>query len=116
MPLKDYRINVRFDRTDARQQRVINILEHLNREQYGSRNAFAVNAICAYVDSLDQKQPEALTLEDIRRVFREEVQTLPLAQPIAKQQNDKPKTWTKALTEEQEQENRKKVMAAMELF
>ena len=47
--MKEYRINVRFRLADDAQRSAAEFLAHLDREQYGSRNAFAVNEICASV-------------------------------------------------------------------
>ena len=39
--MSEYRINVRFSLEDAAQRRTAEFLETLDREQYGSRSAFA---------------------------------------------------------------------------
>ena len=37
--MKEYRLNVRFRLEDDAQRRAAEFLEHLDRKQYGSRNA-----------------------------------------------------------------------------
>ena len=107
--MSEYRINVRFSLEDVAQRRAAEFLEHLDRKQYGSRNGFAVKAICAYVDELMNGNPNARLLEDIRKLFLEVVPTIPSA-PV---ELPKPKTLTAELTEEQKQ---KQDAAALEFL
>ncbi len=107
--MNEYRINVRFSLDDDAQRRAAEFLENLDREQYGSRNAFAVKAICAYVDELLNGNPNARLLEDIRKLFLEVVPTIPSA-PV---ELSKPKTLTAELSEGQKQ---KQEAAALEFL
>ncbi|MBQ3263400.1 MAG: hypothetical protein IJH52_09515 [Oscillospiraceae bacterium] len=110
--MSEYRINVRFRLEDDAQRRAAEFLEHLDREQYGSRNAFAVNAICAFVEQLQNGNPNAKLLGDIRQIFREEVSTLQLSAP----EPAAPKTLDVELTEAQKKTNARNVLAALEVF
>ena len=107
--MSEYRINVRFSLDDDAQRRAAEFLENLDREQYGSRNAFAVKAICAYVDELLNGNPNARLLEDIRKLFLEVVPTIPSALVELSQ----PKTLTAELSEGQKQ---KQEAAALEFL
>ena len=110
--MKEYRINVRFRLEDDAQRSAAEFLEHLDRGQYGSRNAFAVNAICACVEQIRNGNPNAALLGDIRQIFREEVSTLQVPMPEAAA----PRTLDVELTETQKQANARNVLAALEAF
>ena len=107
--MSEYRINVRFSLEDEAQRRAAEFLENLDRKQYGSRNAFSVKAICAYVDELLNGNPNARLLEDIRQLFLEVVPTI----PSASVELPKPKTLTAELSEGQKQ---KQEAAALEFL
>ena len=110
--MNEYRINVRFNLCDERQRETADFLSHLDRERYGSRNALAVTAICAYVDQLRGKGQSELSLESIRQLLREEMQRLSgttLDAPM-------PKTLATDFTTEQKEENARSVLAALETF
>ena len=107
--MSEYRINARFSLEDEAQRRAAEFLEKLDREKYGSRNAFAVKAICAYVDELQNGNPNARLLEDIRQLFLELAPAFPPS-PIEPSQ---PKTLTVNLTEAQKQ---KQASAALEFL
>ena len=110
--MSEYRINVRFRLEDNAQRRTAEFLEHLDREQYGSRNAFAVQAICAFVEQILDGNPNAALLGDIRQIFREEVSTLQLSAP----EEAALKTLDVELTETQKEANARNVLAALEAF
>ena len=92
--MKEYRLNVRFRLEDDAQRRAAEFLEHLDRSEFRSRNAFAV------------------TLGDIRQIFREEVSTLQLSAP----EPTEPKTLDVELTQAQKETNARNVLAALEAF
>ena len=110
--MKEYRLNVRFRLEDDAQRRAAEFLEHLDRKQYGSRNAFAVSAICAFVEQILDGKPNAALLGDIRQIFREEVSTLQLSAP----ELTEPKTLDVELTQAQKETNARNVLAALEAF
>ncbi len=110
--MSEYRLNVRFSIEDDTQRRAAEFLENLDRKQYSSRNAFAVKAICAYVDELLNGNPNARLLEDIRKLFLEVVPTIPSA-PV---EPPKPKTLNAELSEEQKQKQETSALAFLKGF
>ena len=111
--MKEYRLNVRFRLEDDAQRRAAEFLEQLDRKQYGSRNAFAVQAICAFVEQILDGNPNASLLGDIRQIFREEVSSL---QMVAPPEDPAPKTLDVELTQAQKETNARNVLAALEAF
>ena len=98
--MSDYRINVRFHDDNEDERRAVEYLKSLRR----SRNQFVVDAVVAYMDSTK-------LLDHIRQIFREEVQLLSISsvQPVHQ-------TARMELTEEEKEENRKNVLADLDLF
>ena len=95
--MSDYRINVRFHADVPAEKKAAEYLQTLNK----SRNKFIVDAVIAYMNK-ESTDNETL-LENIRQIFREEVQTVAVvsAPPAAV-------AVTAELTEEQKAEKRKK--------
>ena len=110
--MKEYRLNVRFRLDDDDQRRAAEFLEHLDRSEFRSRNAFAVTAICTFVEQVLDGNPNAALLGDIRQIFREEVSTLQLSAP----EPTEPKTLDVELTQAQKKANARNVLAALEAF
>lgn len=110
--MSEYRINVRFNPKEESQRRAAEFLENLDRKKYGSRNAFAVKAICTYVDELENSNPNARLLEDIRRLLLEVVPTV----SISPTEPPKPKTLTSDLTDEQKQKQAASALAFLKGF
>ena len=110
--MNEYRINVRFSLKDERQRETAEFLKHLDRERYGSRNAFAVEAICAHVERLKRGDQAELSLESIRQLFREEMQGL----SVTSNDDPAPRALRTDLTVEQQEENARNVRAALEAF
>lgn len=100
--MSDYRINVRFYDNVPAEKKAAEYLQE-------SRNKFIVDAVIAYMNK-ESTDNEAL-LENIRQIFREEVQTIAVvsAPPAAV-------AVTAELTEEQKAENAKNVLADLEMF
>jgi len=105
-----YRVNIRFNLNDRRQRNAAEFLEHLDREKYISRSAFAVQAICAQVEEMQSGNPNARLLEDFRRILREELSTLSTAP--ADPPTDKPPE----LTQEQEARQEEAALAFLKGF
>ena len=103
--MSDYRINVRFHDNVPAEKKAAEYLQNLNK----SRNKFIVDAVIAYMNK-ESTDNETL-LENIRQIFREEVQTVAVvsAPPAAV-------AVTAELTEEQKVENAKNVLADLEMF
>ena len=103
--MSKYRINVRFDTDDPKQAEAVKFLQSLEH----SRNAFIVSAVLDAISS--HTAPNSITLEDIRRFIREELQEVSLVaapfvfQPVKAE-----------LTEEEQAENEKSVLEDLEMF
>lgn len=98
--MSDYRINVRFHEDNEQEKQAAEFLKTLRK----SRNQFIVDAVIAYMDSTS-------LLDNIRQIFREEVQSLPISSVQPVQQ-----TVSFALTEEEKKENMKNVLADLDMF
>lgn len=98
--MSDYRINVRFHEDNEEERRAAEYLKSLRR----SRNQFVVDAVLAHMD-------DTKLLDSIRQIFREEVGPLSIAsvQPVHQ-------TARLELSEEEKEENRKNVLADLEMF
>lgn len=103
--MSDYRINVRFHTNVPAEKKATEYLQTLNK----SRNKFIVDAVIAYMNK-ESTDNETL-LENIRQIFREEVQTVAVV-------SAPPATVavTAELTDEQKAENAKSVLADLEMF
>lgn len=106
----EYRLNVRFDLNDERQQRIAETLRKLDRKKYQSINAFVVTAVGDYLDRLDNNGN--LTLDRIRAMFREELQSVSFVSAPPSEKN----ALDTSLTEEQQEENDDKVLDALAMF
>ena len=98
--MSDYRINVRFHDDNEEERRAAEYLKSLRR----SRNQFVVDAVIAYMN-------DTKLLDSIRQIFREEVVPLSISsvQPVHQTVNTE-------LTEEEKEENRKNVLADLDMF
>jgi hypothetical protein len=110
--MSEYRINVRFSLEDAAQRRTAEFMETLDREQYGSRSAFAAKAICAAVADILDGDRDARLLEAIRQIVREELAAL----PTLPRETLPPMAPVVELTEEQEQKQKAAALAFLEGF
>ncbi len=103
--MSKYRINVRFDTDDPKQAEAVKYLQSIEH----SRNAFIVSAV---LDAVSEKSAtNNISLGDIRKIIREELQEVSLiAAPFVFQP-------VKAeLTEEEQAENEKSVLDDLEMF
>ena len=103
--MSKYRINVRFETDDPKQAEAVKFLQSLEH----SRNAFIVSAV---LDAVSEKSAtNNISLGDIRKIIREELQEVSLiAAPFVFQP-------VKAeLTEEEQAENEKSVLDDLEMF
>ena len=100
-----YRLNVRFDLNNAAEAEAVAFLQKLSETDRKSRNRFIVSAILEQIHR--QGRSYDCSLEDIRQVFKEELQglsvTVPLALPAEKD-------------EEQKAANAANVLSALEMF
>ena len=98
--MSDYRINVRFHDDNEEERRAAEYLKTLHR----SRNQFVVDAVLAHMD-------DTKLLDNIRQMLREEIGSVSIAPTIPVVQ-----TVNTVLTEEQKEENRKNVLADLDMF
>lgn len=106
----EYRLNVRFDLNDEKQRRIAETLQKLDRKKYQSINAFVVTAVGDYLDRLEGNGD--LTLDRIRAMFREELQSVSFVSAPPQEKN----ALDTSLTEEQQEENDDKVLDALAMF
>ena len=103
--MKTYRLNVRFDLSNTKEAEAVAFLQKLSETDRKSRNRFIVSAILEQIHR--QGRSYDFSLEDIRQVFKEELQglsvTVPLALPAEKD-------------EEQKVANAASVLSALEMF
>ena len=103
--MSKYRINVRFDIDDPKQAEAVKFLQSL---EY-SRNAFIVSAV---LDAISGKSTaNSISLEDIRRIIREELQEVSFVTAPSAFQSAKTE-----LTEEEQVQNEKSVLDDLEMF
>ena len=100
-----YRLNVRFDLNNAEEAEAAVFLQRLSETNRKSRNRFIVNAVMQQIHR--QGKAYVFSLDDVRQVFKEELQglsvTAPLALPAEKD-------------EEQKSANAANVLSALEMF
>ena len=103
--MSKYRINVRFDLDKPKEAKAAQYLQSLDK----SRNAFIVTAVFNEIQR--QTSANAILLDDIRQVIREELQEVSFvaASPVFEQAQPE-------LTEEQQAENEKSVLDDLEMF
>ncbi len=100
-----YRINVRFNLDKPEQRQAVDYLINLSATDKKSRNQFIVDAVIASMQA-----EQGITLEDIQRIVREELQSVSLAAatPIPEK--------SPGLTQEQQEENARNVLLDLEMF
>ena len=74
-----YRVTVRFNLDNEDERRIADYLRSLKKSESGSLNGFMVKAVESYIRSLENLGGNNFTLEDIRRIFREETQNMGVA-------------------------------------
>ena len=70
-----YRITVRFNLEDDEER---GAAEYLQSLKHGDCNRFVVNAVLARIKEESAGKVDSTLLDSIRRIFREEMRTLPL--------------------------------------
>ena len=109
---ESHRISVRFDLSDLKQRKVYEALHEIDRQEHGSMSAFAIKAIGEYLDRLSYPGRFDFSLEDVRALFREEIQELDLAPREAAPAFTPPAE----MTDEQRQENDRNVLETLDMF
>ena len=100
-----YRLNVRFDLNRAEEAEAAVFLQRLSETDRKSRNKFIVTAVLEQIHR--QGRSYDFSLEDIRQVFKEELQGLSVAVPVALPAEK---------DEEQKAANDANVLSALEMF
>lgn len=103
--MSKYRINMRFDLDKPKEAKAAQYLQTLDK----SRNAFIVTAVFNEIQR--QTSANAILLDDIRQVIREELQEVSFAAAPPAFEQVQPE-----LTEEQQAENAKSVLDDLEMF
>ena len=100
----DYRLNLRFRLDNPKEKQVADYLQSL---QGISRNKFVIEAIISYIEKQNTK---ALTIDDIRSIFKEELKAVSLVSA------DNATTPSKQLTEKEQAENIQNVIEDLDMF
>ena len=103
-----YRLNVRFDLHNAEEAEATTYLQNLSSSDRKSRNRFIVNAVLEQIRR--QGKSYDFSLDDIRQVFKEELQGLSVATPAVSSAEEQ------SLSEEQKAANAASVLSALEMF
>lgn len=105
-----YRINVRFDLRKEREKDAAEYLTKLSEQSGGTRNRFIVDAV---IEAIRRQQSGTdVSLEDIRAMFREELQSVSFASaPVT----SAPPFRTE-ITEEEKAENDAGILSALAMF
>ena len=100
-----YRLNVRFDLHNDEEAEAVRFLQELSDTDRKSRNLFIVNAVLEQLRR--QGKSYDFSLDDIRQVFKEELQGLSVAAPVVLPAEK---------DEEQKAANAAQVLSALEMF
>ena len=100
----DYRLNLRFRLDNSKEKQVADYLQSL---QGISRNKFVIEAIISYIEKQNTK---ALTIDDIRSIFKEELKAVSLVSA------GNATTPSKQLTEKEQAENIQNVIEDLDMF
>ena len=100
----DYRLNLRFRLDNPKEKHVAEYLQSL---QGISRNKFVIEAIISYIEKQNTK---ALTIDDIRSMFKEELKA------VAFVTVGNVTTPSRELTEEEQAENIQNVIEDLDMF
>ena len=100
-----YRLNVRFDLNNAEEAEAVRFLQSLSETDRKSRNKFIITAVWEQIHR--QGRSYDFSLEDIRQVFKEELQGLSVVAPVALPAEK---------DEEQKAANAASVLSALEMF
>ena len=100
-----YRLNVRFDLNSAEEAEAVHFLQGLSETDRKSRNKFIVTAVLEQIRRGGKAYD--FSLDDVRQVFKEELQGLSVAAPV---------TLPAEKDEEQKAANAASVLSALEMF
>ena len=100
----DYRLNLRFRLDNPKEKQAAEYLQSL---QGISRNQFIIDAVLSYIEKQNSK---ALTIDDIRSIFKEELKAAAFVSVCSNEMN------TKELTEKEQAENIQNVIEDLDMF
>ena len=100
----DYRLNLRFRLDNPKEKYAAEYLQSL---QGISRNKFVTEAVISYIEKQNTK---ALTIDDIRSMFKEELKAVAFVSIGSNESN------TKELTEKEQAENIQHVIEDLDMF
>ena len=100
----DYRLNLRFRLDNPKEKQAAKYLQSL---QGISRNQFIIDAILSYIEKRNAK---ALTIDDIRSIFKEELKAVAFVSVGSNESN------TKELNEKEQAENIQNVIEDLDMF
>ena len=103
-----YRLNVRFDLRSDEEAEAVQFLQNLSSADRKSRNRFIVNAVLEQIRW--QGKSYDFSLDDIRQVFKEELQGLSVAAPAILP------TEKESMSEAQKSANDAAVLSALDMF
>ena len=106
--MSTYRLNVRFDLSNAEETDAVAFLQSLSKTDRKSRNRFIVAAVLEQIRR--QGKSYDFSLEDVRQVFREELQGLSVAAPAVLPAEKEP------MSEDQKAVNDAAVLSALDMF
>ena len=106
----NYRINVRFDLRKEREKDAVEYLAKLSEQSGGTRNRFIVDVV---IEAIRRQQSGTdISLEDIRPMVREELQSVSFVSDPA---TETPPFRTE-LTEEEKAKNDAGILSALAMF
>ncbi len=100
----DYRLNLRFRLDNPKEKQAAEYLQSMKGK---SRNQFVIEAILSYIEKQNTK---ALTIDDIRSIFKEELKAVSYVSAGYNESN------TKELTEKEQAENIQNVIEDLDMF
>ena len=103
-----HRLTIRLNPHDDKERSIISFLDSLDSKKYKSKNSFVIEALDHYISYLLGGNNKLL--DDIRQIFREEVQVSHSVQPAHTNE------WNPQLSEEESKENEQNVLDDLELF
>ena len=105
-----YRLNVRFNLDNEAERRAAEYLADLGKSEGKSRNRFIVEAVISFIERGNNTHD--FTLDDVREMFREELQEVSFAAPKQKEATEA----AAELSDEQKAENDDNVLSDLAAF
>lgn len=103
-----HRLTIRLNPHNDKERSIISFLDSLDSKKYKSKNSFVIEALEYYLSYLSGSSNKLL--DDIRQIFREEVQVSHSVQPALTNK------WNPQLSEEESKENEQNVLDDLEMF